>query len=97
MIITFEVNPILHCNRALLSKYTMYRIGLISEVIVISIINQSLFCNPISSHFFPKRFLHFLYYYQQSAHDMTKFFGVPSTHILLSVPYACITAVSICL
>ena len=56
---TSEVNPILHCNRALLSKYTMYRIRLISEVILISIVNQSLFCNPILS-FFPKRFLHLL-------------------------------------
>ena len=59
--ITSEINPILHCDfddSALLQC----RIGLISEVIVINIVNpicpcfSHFFCNPILS-FFPKRFL----------------------------------------
>ena len=59
--ITSEINPILHCNRNY-HRNTQCRIGLISEVIVIGIVNpiplfQSLSCHPILS-FFPKTFLH---------------------------------------
>ena len=48
IIVTSEVNPILHCNRAL-SSNTQYRIELMLEVIVISISNPiplflSIFC-----------------------------------------------------
>ena len=60
--ITSEINPILHCvfgDNGLLQC----RIGLISEVIVVGIVNPICPCfhhfvlNPILS-FFPKRFLH---------------------------------------
>ena len=60
--ITSEINPILYIVSEHYHPNTQCRIGLISEVIVISIVNpipalfQSLFFAILSFHFFPKGF-----------------------------------------